>query len=195
MADPAFDSETIADLDVDNVAEGATKLKHLNNAIRELITSLQTTFAVEHDTDTGKHTEKYFTKTVTIAMGSATTETEIIPDSDVTDDRKVYITSIYGYVATTASVQSSTTDHLYIKDNAGVNLWRIRYDKLESGDHFNIITRMKSSDNSITWVASGAQAALREGTGGTANYGIKAVGDLNSSSATNVYLTVSGIIK
>lgn len=193
MADPAFDSETIADLDVDNVAEGATKLKYLNNAIRELITGLQTTFAVEHDTDTGKHTEKYFTKTVTIAMGSATTATEILPNTDVTDDRKVYITSIYGYCS--ANVQSSTSDYLYIKDNASVNLWRIRYDMLKSGDHFNILSRMKDSDNTINWLANGAQAALREGTGGTANYGLKAVGDLNSSSAANVYLTVSGIIK
>lgn len=193
MADPAFDSENIKDLDVDNVAEGSTKLKHLNNAIRELITGLQTTFAEEHNTEDGKHTEKYFTKTVTIAMGSAATSTEIIANSDVTDDRKVYITSIYGYVS--ATVQSSTSDYLYIKDNSGVNMWRIRYDKLASGDHFNIISRMKNSDNTIDWLANGAQAALREGTGGTANYGLKAVGDLNSSSAANVYLTVSGIIK
>lgn len=191
--EPAFDGATIADLDVDNVAEGATKIKHLNNAIRELITSLQTGFAVEHDTDTGKHTEKYFTKTVTIVMGSATTPTEILPNTDVTNDRKVYITSIYGYCS--LNVQASSSDYLYIKDNSGVNLWRIRYDHLKSGDHFDIISRMKDSDNTITWVANGAQAALREGTGGTANYGLKAVGDLNSNSAANVYLTVSGIIK
>lgn len=194
MADPAFDYEHISDIDEDDIPEGGTKLKHLNNFGRSSASALKTSYKVEHYNDTGKHKEKYFCVTQSITMSAAATAVELLSNDEVTDDRKVYITAIYGYVAG-GDVQVSTTEWLTIKDNANDSQWRIRYDSLKEGDHFNIISRMKNSDNTITWLSSGAQPPIRLGTGATTNKGLKLVGDVNSTGAAVITVTVSGIIK
>ena len=194
MADPSFDYEHIADIDEDDIPEGGTKLKHLNDFGRGSVSALKTSYKVEHYNDTGKHKERYFCVTQSITMSAAATSVELLSDDDVTEDRKAYITSVYG-VVTGGDVQTSTSEWLMIKDNSDVLMWRIRYDNLKEGDHFNIISRLQSSDNTITTLKNGAQTPISQGTGATTNKGLKIVGDVNSTGAAVVTITVAGIIK
>ncbi len=198
MADPAFDGEKIADLDVDNVAEGSTKLKHLNNAIRESISCLQTTFKVEHDNDTGKHTKRFFHETVQLTKAAADTSVEIIPDTDVTDDRILYLTGFLVFNPGAAWTGGSF-GNVAIKDNADVVFVRIK----EAGLGENNYTTIGSNINGLDGGTSASTSCLNftntspmlMGVGGTANKGLKVIANaIPTSGGSSIYVTAWGFI-
>lgn len=198
MAEPTFDGETIADLDVDNVAEGATKIKHLNNAIRELITSLQTGFAVEHDTDTGKHTRAYFHKTVQLTSAAATTAVNIIPDTDVTDDRKLYVVGFIVYNSDVTAWTGGSFTNISIQDTSGVVFVRVKTNGLQGGDYITIASNINAVDDGSLAGTSNLNytnvAPLLKGEGGTANKGLQVVANALPTAGSTLYVTAWGFI-
>ena len=198
MADPNFDGETIADLDVDNVAEGETKLKHLNNAVRENISCLQTSFAVEHDNDTGKHIRAYFHKVVQLTSAAATTAVEIIPNSDVTDDRKCYLTGFIVYNSGVDAWTGGSFTNVSIQDTSGVVFVRVKTNGLQGGDYITIASNINAVDNGSLAATSNLNytndAPLLKGEGGTANKGLQVVANALPTAGTTLYVTAWGFI-
>ena len=199
MADPVFDGATIEDLDVDKIAEGATKLKHLNNAIAEIIKCLQTTFGVEHDTDTGKHTKTFFHETVQLTSAAATTAVSIIPDTDVTDDRKLYVVGFIVYNSGAVAWSGGSFANIMIQDTSDVVFVRIKENGLQAGDYTTIASNINDVDNGTLASTSNLNytntAPLLKGEGGTANKGLEVVANaLPTTAGTTLYITVWGFI-
>ena len=196
--DPAFDGETIADLDVDNVAEGSTKLKHLNNAVRESTSCLQTTFAVEHDNDTGKHTKTFFHETVQLTSAAATTAVNIIPDTDVTDDRILYATGFIVYNSGTTAWSGGSFTNISIQDTSGVVFVRVKTNGLQGGDYITIASNINAVDDGALAATSNLNytdtAPLLKGEGGTANKGLQVVANALPTAGTTLYVTAWGFI-
>ena len=198
MAEPVFDGQKIAALDVDNVAEGATKLKHLNNAVRELITSLQTTFAVEHNTDTGKHTKTFFHETVQLTSAAATTAVNIVPNTDVTDDRKLYITGFIVYNSGVTAWTGGSFTNVSIQDTSGVIFVRIKTNGLQGGDYITIASNINAVDDGSLASTSNLNytdtAPLLKGEGGTVNKGLQVVANALPTAGSTLYITTWGFI-
>ena len=198
MAESVFYGETIADLDVDKVAEGATKLKHLNNAIVEIITCLQTTFVVEHDTDTGKHTKTFFHETVQLTSAAATTAVNIIPDTDVTDDRKLYVTGFIVYNSGATAWTGGSFSNISIQDTSGVVFVRVKTAGLQGGDYITMASNINAVDDGTLASTSNLNytdvAPLLKGEGGTANKGLQVIANALPTAGSTLYVTAWGFI-
>ena len=196
MADPAFDAEKISALDVDNVAEGATKIKYLNNAVRELIASLQASFKIAHYNDTGKHTREYFHNTVTLTSAAATTPVNIVPDSDVTEDRKLYMVGFTTYVDG-STAWTGASNHVSIQGTDSVEFVRIK----KAGLGANNITSLAGNLNGVNDGTDAATSNINfsntspflKGEGGTANKGLQVKAD-DTAAGSDLYVTVWGFI-
>ena len=198
MADPVYDGETIADLDVDKRAEGAGKLKQWNDSDREIITCLQTTFGVEHDTDTGKHTKTFFHETVQLTSAAATTAVNIIPDTDVTDDRKLYVTGFIVYNSGATSWTGGSFTNISIQDTSGVVFVRVKTNGLQGGDYITIASNINDVDDGSLAGTSNLNytnvAPLLKGEGGTANKGLQVVANALPTAGSTLYVTAWGFI-
>lgn len=195
--DPEFGGETIDALDADNVAEGTNKFKHVNNAIAEIYRCVKASFGVDHDKKTGKHKKEWFHETVQLTAASATTAVIIIPNTDVTDDRKVYVVGFLVYNSGVAWSGNGFT-HITIEDNSNVSFVRIKDEGLAASDIMTIAGNINAVDDGTLSETSELNYTntdpILKGEGGTANKGIRVVGNAIPANVGTLYITVWGFI-
>ena len=198
MAETAYDGETIDDLDTDKRAEGAGKLKQWNDSDREIITCLKTTFKVDHYNDTGKHTKKFFHETVQLTSAAATTAVNIIPDTDVTDDRKLYVTGFIVYNSGVTAWTGGSFTNISIQDTSGVVFVRVKTAGLQGGDYITMASNINAVDDGTLASTSNLNytndAPLLKGEGGTANKGLQVVANALPTAGDTLYVTAWGFI-
>lgn len=182
-----YDGLTLNDLDETLPLEGpgGTKLRELNDAIREDRRCTKNTIGVEHDLSTGKHNfAVFFQKTKTISASAAGTAVIFIENADIPSGKKIYLS---GFFLRNNGSAWSSTGALVIQDNNGTPV------------KFITIPAAALTANTNVWafktgISLTEEDAFIYGTGGTIDTGLQIKAGSNGTGG-DVTCTVFGIIQ
>lgn len=128
-----------------------------------------------------------FVATAKISATSAGTAVVILPDSSVTRGRQVFITDLLLVVSSSTAWTDVTATKLSITDTNGTPVSVV--DIAKAGLTANAIINALGGTNQTLGTN------IVTGVGLTASKGIQIKGDANFTAGSDIYVTVSGVIK
>ncbi len=132
-----------------------------------------------------RNAQRFFSATARIAAAAAGSAIELLPDSNVHEDRRVYILGLFAKVDGATAWSGGSFTELYLQDSNGTPVVFFTA----------AVAALTANALLVPGVANlTAEDPFALATGGTLNKGLQIVGDADAGAGSDLVVTVFGMI-